>query len=71
MEYQQVPATDFEAINCLDYMQYKISVFHWLQFSQINWNLDFIGVGAAWRTANVEVGSTVVIFGLGSIGLAV
>ncbi|KAH9693696.1 Alcohol dehydrogenase-like 7 [Citrus sinensis] len=29
------------------------------------------GVGAAWRTANVEVGSTVVIFGLGSIGLAI
>ncbi|KAG6785603.1 hypothetical protein POTOM_007172 [Populus tomentosa] len=29
------------------------------------------GVGAAWRTANVEAGSTVVIFGLGSIGLAV
>ncbi|KAH1211668.1 Alcohol dehydrogenase-like 7 [Glycine max] len=29
------------------------------------------GVGAAWRTAGVEPGSTVVIFGLGSIGLAV
>ncbi|KAL6317886.1 hypothetical protein AAG906_030640 [Vitis piasezkii] len=29
------------------------------------------GVGAAWRTANVEKGSTVVIFGLGAIGLAV
>ncbi|KAM3710963.1 hypothetical protein ACJW31_01G071600 [Castanea mollissima] len=29
------------------------------------------GVGAAWRTADVEKGSTVVIFGLGSIGLAV
>lgn len=29
------------------------------------------GVGAAWRTANVEKGSTVAIFGLGSIGLAV
>ncbi|XP_062097819.1 alcohol dehydrogenase-like 7 isoform X2 [Humulus lupulus] len=29
------------------------------------------GVGAAWRTAEVEAGSTVVIFGLGSIGLAV
>ncbi|KAL5557772.1 hypothetical protein UlMin_033983 [Ulmus minor] len=29
------------------------------------------GVGAAWKTANVEAGSTVVIFGLGSIGLAV
>ncbi|KAG2698209.1 hypothetical protein I3760_07G140100 [Carya illinoinensis] len=29
------------------------------------------GVGAAWRTANVETGSTVAIFGLGSIGLAV
>lgn len=30
-----------------------------------------IGVGAAWRTANVEKGSTVAIFGLGTIGLAV
>ncbi|KAJ8437437.1 hypothetical protein Cgig2_031958 [Carnegiea gigantea] len=29
------------------------------------------GVGAAWKTANVEPGSTVAIFGLGSIGLAV
>ncbi|KAJ0085700.1 hypothetical protein Patl1_09441 [Pistacia atlantica] len=29
------------------------------------------GVGAAWRTANVEAGSTVAIFGLGTIGLAV
>jgi S-(hydroxymethyl)glutathione dehydrogenase/alcohol dehydrogenase len=29
------------------------------------------GIGAAWRTANVETGSTVVIFGLGAIGLAV
>ncbi|XP_057434127.1 alcohol dehydrogenase-like 7 [Lotus japonicus] len=29
------------------------------------------GVGAAWRTASVEPGSTVAIFGLGSIGLAV
>ncbi|XP_022880313.1 alcohol dehydrogenase-like 7 [Olea europaea var. sylvestris] len=29
------------------------------------------GVGAAWRTANVEARSTVVIFGLGAIGLAV
>ncbi|KAJ9165892.1 hypothetical protein P3X46_020708 [Hevea brasiliensis] len=29
------------------------------------------GVGASWRTANVETGSTVAIFGLGSIGLAV
>ncbi|XP_028765222.1 alcohol dehydrogenase-like 7 [Neltuma alba] len=29
------------------------------------------GVGAAWLTAGVEAGSTVAIFGLGSIGLAV
>ncbi|CAI0377398.1 unnamed protein product [Linum tenue] len=29
------------------------------------------GVGAAWRKANVQKGSTVAIFGLGSIGLAV
>ncbi|XP_042047276.1 alcohol dehydrogenase-like 7 isoform X3 [Salvia splendens] len=29
------------------------------------------GVGAAWKSASVEKGSTVAIFGLGSIGLAV
>ncbi|XP_057796989.1 alcohol dehydrogenase-like 7 [Salvia miltiorrhiza] len=29
------------------------------------------GIGAAWRSASVEQGSTVAIFGLGSIGLAV
>jgi hypothetical protein len=29
------------------------------------------GVGAAWKVAKVEPGSSVVIFGLGSIGLAV
>lgn len=29
------------------------------------------GLGAAWRSADVEAGSTVAIFGLGSIGLAV
>ncbi|GAB2289277.1 hypothetical protein Dimus_023582 [Dionaea muscipula] len=29
------------------------------------------GFGAAWRTAKVEAGSTVAIFGLGAIGLAV
>ncbi|KAH6759307.1 Zinc-binding alcohol dehydrogenase family protein [Perilla frutescens var. frutescens] len=29
------------------------------------------GVGAAWKCADVEAGSTVAIFGLGSIGLAV
>ncbi|CAO2817570.1 unnamed protein product [Amaranthus hypochondriacus] len=29
------------------------------------------GVGAAWKTAQVEEGSTVTIFGLGAIGLAV
>ncbi|XP_038875569.1 alcohol dehydrogenase-like 4 [Benincasa hispida] len=29
------------------------------------------GVGAAWNTANVKAGSTVAIFGLGAVGLAV
>lgn len=33
--------------------------------------LEFLGVGAAWKTANVKEGSTVAIFGLGSVGLAV
>lgn len=28
-------------------------------------------MGAAWNTANVEAGSTVAIFGLGAVGLAV
>ncbi|XP_010251993.1 PREDICTED: alcohol dehydrogenase-like 4 [Nelumbo nucifera] len=29
------------------------------------------GVGAAWKTANVQTGSSVAIFGLGAVGLAV
>lgn len=29
------------------------------------------GLGAVWNTAKVEAGSTVAIFGLGSVGLAV
>lgn len=29
------------------------------------------GVGAAWKVADVEEGSTVAIFGLGGVGLAV
>ena len=28
-------------------------------------------MGAAWNTVNVEAGSTVAIFGLGAVGLAV
>lgn len=29
------------------------------------------GLGAAWNTAKVQAGSSVAIFGLGSVGLAV
>lgn len=29
------------------------------------------GVGAAWNTADVQPGSTVAVFGLGSVGLSV
>lgn len=29
------------------------------------------GIGAAWKVAQVEEGSTVAIFGLGAVGLAV
>ncbi|KAF3533246.1 hypothetical protein DY000_02037771 [Brassica cretica] len=29
------------------------------------------GIGAAWRTADIEEGSTVAVFGLGAVGLAV
>jgi S-(hydroxymethyl)glutathione dehydrogenase/alcohol dehydrogenase len=29
------------------------------------------GIGAAWKVANVEEGSTIAIFGLGAVGLAV
>lgn len=29
------------------------------------------GVGAAWKVADVQEGSTVAVFGLGAVGLAV
>lgn len=31
----------------------------------------YVGVGAAWNIANVQATSTVAIFGLGAVGLAV
>ncbi|KAG5522534.1 hypothetical protein RHGRI_034633 [Rhododendron griersonianum] len=34
------------------------------------WHL-IIGLGAAWKVADIAGGSTVVIFGLGTVGLAV
>lgn len=44
---------------------------HVVKLSNFVENWRSLGVGAAWRTAGVEPGSTVAIFGLGSIGLAV
>jgi S-(hydroxymethyl)glutathione dehydrogenase/alcohol dehydrogenase len=29
------------------------------------------GLGAAWKTCNVEAGTTVAVFGLGAVGLAI
>jgi len=29
------------------------------------------GLGAAWKTCNVQPGNTVAVFGLGAVGLAV
>jgi len=37
----------------------------------LNLKENFKGIGAAWNTANVEAGSTIAIFGLGTVGLAV
>lgn len=34
-------------------------------------DMVFTGVGAVWKVAEVEEGSTVAIFGLGAVGLAV
>ena len=34
-------------------------------------NLFYIGLGAVFNTAKVESGSTVAVFGLGTVGLAV
>ncbi|CAN1315375.1 Alcohol dehydrogenase-like 7, partial [Linum perenne] len=46
-------------------------IHHFLSVSSFSEYTVVDGVGAAWRTADVEEGSTVAIFGLGSIGLAV
>lgn len=35
------------------------------------WNDGLAGIGAAWKVAEVTPGSTVAIFGLGAVGLAV
>ncbi|PHT94165.1 hypothetical protein T459_02047 [Capsicum annuum] len=51
-------------------LSFGISVF-WIVRSSMAIGFGGSGVGAAWKTADVEPGSTVVIFGLGSNGLAV
>lgn len=38
----------------------------WISKNQSN-----VGIGCAWNTANVQAGSSVAIFGLGAVGLAV
>jgi Zn-dependent alcohol dehydrogenase len=47
----------------------------WTLFDISNWWLHCIcilaGIGAAWKVADVEKGTTVAIFGLGAVGLAV
>jgi threonine dehydrogenase-like Zn-dependent dehydrogenase len=48
------------------YFSSQLNNIHLIQYFD-----PFLGVGAAWKTANVEPGSTVAIFGLGCIGLAV
>lgn len=39
-------------------------------FALFIWAMDE-GLGGAWNTANVKAGSSVAIFGLGAVGLAV
>lgn len=44
----------------------------WLTVGHLILALAFIlGLGAVWNTAKVEAGSSVAVFGLGTIGLAV
>lgn len=52
-------------------LPFRISLKNKLSGNYINLNLMLAGVGAAWKVANVEKGSTVAIFGLGAVGLAV
>ncbi|CAN1233798.1 Alcohol dehydrogenase-like 2 [Linum perenne] len=47
------------------------SVHHFLGVSSFSEYTVVDGVGAAWKAAEVEKGSTVAIFGLGAVGLAV
>lgn len=49
-------------------MLVKLHDVMWLWIAEIKLNA---GVGAAWNTANVHSGSSVAVFGLGAVGLAV
>ncbi|KAF9626743.1 hypothetical protein IFM89_038961 [Coptis chinensis] len=50
-----------------------------MSFSSYSWNQNqysnlaflFLGLGAVWNIAKVEADSIVVVFGLGTVGLAV
>ncbi len=40
-------------------------------FSVLDNGVVLLGLGAAWNVADISKGSTVVIFGLGTVGLSV
>ncbi len=50
---------------CVIFLFKTVSFFEWILF----WG--FSGIGSAWKIAKVTPGSTVAVFGLGTIGLAV
>lgn len=41
------------------------------QLSMLNNGVVLLGLGAAWNVADISKGSSVVIFGLGTVGLSV
>lgn len=42
-----------------------------MHFTHISFSTFSTGLGAAWNTCNVEEGSSVAVFGLGAVGLAI
>lgn len=54
---------------CMYMLSMQILLLHWVQMT--NSSLCSAGIGSAWNIAKVTPGSSVAVFGLGTIGLAV
>jgi hypothetical protein len=66
-----LPSPSHYHVDIKNLWRLTLNVYVFLILDLWIWCWTWLGVGAAWNAANVQAGSSVAIFGLGALGLAV